>query len=272
MNQADKPNSGPETADDGDLDPTAAPDIVFPKRNRELMKYLVNAFSGLLDPEKAKQFGPIGAELDRAVELNCSNCAISRGFSAGLGTDPAQKDARRNRYLLRLVIGHAAPLIFAEAPLLPRSVVEGMDRYLRKSLGDIIYDELNHEADNLLYRVNTNDDKEMIVKIYASPEWRRFADNIFIRILLRFENFPQAKRSFINVVSSAMEEFSNENLEEHQFYLLFEALFRNIFVDLSNEEQTIRWDYLFGEGTTRRLRDIHRSSRKAEDKKPTKKR
>ena len=239
-------------------------DLVFPKRNREMMKYLITSFAKLLDPAKQAEFAKISAQLAAAIDNNCGTCAKFRGTDADPAAPP--KDPRRQRFLLRLVVSQVSSLFFGTKQVYPRVVVEGLDRYLRKSLGDILYEDLNKEADSLLYRVNTNDDIELVQRINANSDWRRFADNIRIRVLLRFENFTQARKTFVTVIDNAVREQGQGSFEDHNFPILFDALFRDIFEALNSDESRLRLDYQFGDGTAKKIHSIVDQFRKKADK------
>lgn len=239
-------------------------ELVFPKRNREMMKYLISSFAKLLDPAKQAEFAKISAQLAAAIDSNCGTCAKVRGADPDFTGAP--KDPRRQRFLLRLVVSQVSSLFFGAKPVYPRVVVSGLDAYLRKSLGDILYEDLNKEADNLLYRVNTNDDIELVQRINANPDWRRFADNIRIRVLMRFENFHQARKTFVAVIDNAVKEQGQGSFEDHHFPVLFDALFRDIFDALNSDETLMRLDYQFGDGTARKIHAIVEQFRKKSEK------
>lgn len=244
------------------------PNASYRRRNEELFSYLVNTFVKFLDNEKAAEFRRVIAVLEKSVEDNCRSCTLS--FDASVQEERARRfrDPRRQRFLLRLVSSRCAHLFAGDRAVFPRSVVEGLDNYLRKSLGDVIYGEINEEAASLLAKITSKDDDEMMEKIRANVEWKRFYDLILIRILLRFEQFPKAQKTFITIIDRTMQDKSQFNFTEIHFPWLFNALFSDIFAQLSIEEQRLRWDYMFGDGTSRKLENIHRASRPKPQEKP----
>jgi hypothetical protein len=172
--------------------------------------------------------------------------------------EAAPHDPRRSRFLLRLVVSRVSHLFAGDKATMPRSLIEGLDRYLNKALGAIIYEELNAEADQLLYNLNIDDDKQMWEGIRKVPQWRRFVDTIFIRILFRFENFPKGKKTFMNILAMTMEERSCFIFGEDHFHQVFEALFSDLWIQIQREETRIQWEFLFGDGTVKRLGAILR--------------
>jgi hypothetical protein len=228
--------------EEGDISPCR-------KRNGELFRYLLTTFQTLLPPDKAQQFQAIAMELDTAVATNCQTCWISHPSAGG----PPAHDPRRSRFLLRLVVSRLSSLCIGKTAIMPRSLIEGLDRYLVKAFGQAMYEESNAEANQILSDLNIDDDFQMWIGIRKNVQWRRFVDTIFVRILFRFESFTLGKKTFINIVNMTMEEQSRFNFEDEQFYAVFEALFVELWKDLQQEDQRIRWDFLFGDGAAKRL-------------------
>ena len=200
----------------------------------------------MLPPEKAEQFGRIAQELEATVAESFADDA----------TPEAKHDPRRNRFLLRLVVSRVSHLFTGDRPMMPRSLIEGLDRYLVKAFGPIMYEECNVEADQTLVNLNTDDDHAMWDGIRKSPQMRRFVDTLFIRLLFRFENFPNGKKTFISIIDRTMQDVSHYNFGESQFNAVFEALFSDLWLELKKDEQRLRWDFLFGDGTSAKLAAI----------------
>ncbi len=248
-------------------------DVVQVRRNKDLFNYLISTFQSMLPEEEAEKFRRLAEQLNDAVRDNCASCQAAACASSpeplriGVVSGTANKDPRRQRFLLRLIAARISYLFIGETAILPKTVAEGLDRYLKKAMGDVIYSELNNEAENLLARLGTDNDKEIWERIYAEQDRRRFAENILIRILLKFENFPAAKRIFMSVVGMAMNEGGKFQLKDGHFHILFEALFGDMARNLENEGQRIMWDYQLGENTSTRLQQIIRAA-KADRRQP----
>lgn len=163
------------------------------------------------------------------------------------------EDPRRRRFLLRLVASRVSHLCTGKTAVMPRSLFEGLDSYLIKAFGPAMYGESNAEANQMLGALDITDDARMWIGIRRNLQWRRFVDTIFIRILLRFENFPQGRKTFTNIIDMTMQEQSRFSFGEEQFFAVFEALFADLWTDLQDEDQRVRWDFLFGDGATKRL-------------------
>lgn len=244
--------AGDRDASDDSQDSVPKPELaVHPRKNRALFEYLITTFQSMLPPEKAEQFGLIADDLLKAVEDNCGVCqTVSQQMLA------PQRDPRRSRFLLRLVIGKVSHLFSGPRPMMPRSLIEGLDRYLKKAFGPMIYDELNAEADQLLFQLNCDDDKEMWQRIRENSDWARFVDTVFIRILFRFENFTNGKKTFMAILDATMLDGSQVSFTDDYFYAVFEALFSELYEHMEQEEQRLRWDFHFGDGTCKRIGGI----------------
>lgn len=228
---------------------------VFPKRNQDLFNYLINTFVSMLPAEKATQFRTIAKEIEKLLDEH------TRAFIATLPPDLqaaalATRDPRRSRFLLRLIAGRVSHLFASRNPKLPKSVIEGLDQFLIKAFGQVVYDELNAEADDMFRGIPSGDDDEMWRQIKATPHWRRFADTILIRILLRFENFANGKKTFMLIVGRVMMDASKFTFADSHFNMIFQSLFGDLLYELKTDEQRLRWDFMFGDGTSTRLMNI----------------
>lgn len=254
MAEADKPVV-PVGQDGGGNQTLGEMIAVFPKRNQDLFNYLINTFVSMLPPEKATQFRTIAKEIERLLDEH------TRAFITSLPPDLqaaalSTRDPRRSRFLLRLVAGRVSHLFASKNPKLPKSVIEELDQFLRKAFGQVVYDELNNEADEMFRGIPSGDDEEMWRQIKATPHWRRFADTILIRILFRFENFPNGKKTFMLIVGRVMQDMSKFQFADSHFNLIFQALFGDLLYELKTDEQKLRLDFMFGDGTSGRLMTI----------------
>ncbi len=220
----------------------------YKRMTRELFHQLLSTFQAMLPPEKATQFALVGEELKSTI-IDKLDAVAQAGGSV-------ERDKRRNRFLLRLVLSKVSHLFSGKQAIMPRSLIEALDSYLIKAFGPIIYEELNNEADQILWNLQAGDDRELWESINKNPPVRRFVDTIFIRILFRFENFAAGKKTFTNIVDRTMQDKSNFSFGEDHFYAVFEAMFKDLWNEVQNEGQRIRWDFLFGDGTSSRLIEI----------------
>ncbi|OIR07914.1 hypothetical protein GALL_97770 [mine drainage metagenome] len=235
--------------------PESAPEAdpqLLPRRNREMFEALINTFQGLLPPDKGAQLTALAEQLLLGIDDNCAACQFTREQMLL----PPPRDPRRNRFLLRLVVGKVSHLFSGPKASMPRALIEGLDCYLKKAFGPMIYEELNAEADQLLYRLNCDDDQEMWRRIRETPDWARFVDTIFLRILFRFESFPQGKKTFMTILDGILQERAHFNITDEHFFAIFEALFASLYDQLGSEEQWLRWDFHFGDGTSKRINAI----------------
>lgn len=168
-----------------------------------------------------------------------------------------QESGNRSKFLLRLIAGRFSHLFSgSDNPIFPREVVMGFDNYLDKLLGEVLYSELNVESQELLSQFQTDDDGEIWKMIGQNDRHKRFAYNILIRILLKFEDFEWAKRNFVSILNNVTERRSGFLFEDKHFQLLFTALFSDLFRALWDDEESIKLDFMFGEGTADRLDGI----------------
>ncbi len=218
----------------------------YKRVTRELFHQLLSTFQAMLPPDKATQFALVGDELKSSILEKLDAIAQSAN----------QRDSRRNRFLLRLVLSRVSHLFSGPKAIMPRSLIEGLDSYLLKAFGPIIYEELNNEADQILWSLQAGDDRELWDSINKNPPVRRFVDTIFIRILFRFENFPAGKKTFTSIVDRTMQDKSNFTFNDDHFFAVFEAMFTELWTEAQTEGQRIRWDFLFGDGTSTRIVEI----------------
>jgi hypothetical protein len=258
MAEIDKPVAAPEkpVIAEGGPAPTLGEMIaVFPKRNQDLFNYLINTFVSLLPQDKAAQFRTIAKEIERLLDEH------TRAFITSLPPDLqaaalSTRDPRRSRFLLRLIVGRVSHLFAAKNPKIPKSVIEGLDQFFIKAFGPLVYEELNNEADDMFRGIPSGDDEEMWRQIKATPHWRRFADTILIRILFRFENFTNGKKTFMLIVGRVMQDMSKFTFGDSHFYMIFQALFGDLLMELKTDEQRLRVDFMFGDGTSAKLMAI----------------
>ncbi|MEG3618411.1 hypothetical protein V5T82_08105 [Magnetovibrio sp. PR-2] len=178
------------------------------------------------------------------------------------GEEPQPQDdqpetGNRSKFLLRLIAGRFSHL-FADPnqPIFPREVVKGFDDYMIKLLGEVLYGELNIEAQELLSQFSSDDDGEIWKLIGANDRHKRFAYNILIRILMKFEDFDWARRNFVSILNNVTERASGFVFEDKHFQLLFNALFSDLFKALWDDEESLKLDFMFGDGTADRLDGI----------------
>ncbi|MBF0248326.1 MAG: hypothetical protein HQL36_09700 [Alphaproteobacteria bacterium] len=170
---------------------------------------------------------------------------------------PQQENGKRSKFLLRLIAGRFSHLFSdPKSPVFPREVVGAFNDYLDKLLGEVLYNELNVEAQELLSQFHTDDDGEIWKRIATNDRHKRFAYNILIRILLKFEDFEWARRNFINILTNVTERTSGFVFEDKHFQVLFSALFSDIFRALWDDEESMKLDFMFGEGTSDRIDGI----------------
>ena len=168
-----------------------------------------------------------------------------------------QETGNRSKFLLRLIAGRFSHL-FADPnqPIFPREVVKGFDDYMIKLLGEVLYGELNIEAQELLSQFTSDDDGEIWKLIGENDRHKRFAYNILIRILMKFEDFDWARRNFVSILNNVTERTSGFIFEDKHFQLLFNALFSDLFKALWDDEESLKLDFMFGDGTADRLDGI----------------
>lgn len=213
------------------------------QRQRDLIDYLLTTCRTLVRPEHMAALVHIGTQVEVWSEDTCRNCC-----AAGPPLWPQQSAAgetRRERFLLRLVVGRFSDLFLVDNALFPRSIVEGFDAYLRRAMGELAYDQLDAESAALLTAINAANDEELWQAIGQNPDWRRWADTIFVRLLFRFGDYDAAKEHMIRVISATTEALSGFEFKAWHFTILFDALFGDVYRSFT---LTRNWDALFGDG------------------------
>jgi hypothetical protein len=209
---------------------------------------LFSTFCSLLPPEKASQVLQIENPIVELIVSHCEKLVLQNNK-----VEKKSGVAGRNRYLLRLVVGKVSYLIKGEKPLFPRSLIEGLDFYLQKSFGPVLYRDLNEEIDHILGDLTTDQDDKMWKEINQDSYKSRLVDTIFIRILFRFENFTQGQTKFISILDSTMNQISTFHFKEEHFFIVFESMFNHLWPMIHQEELKMRWDFYFGDGTSQKI-------------------
>lgn len=168
---------------------------------------------------------------------------------------PKKESGNRTKFLLRLIAGRFSHLFASKSgtSILPREVVMGFDNYLDKLLGEVLYEELNAEAGELLSWFDTDDDDLIWREIGENDRHKRFAYNILIRILLKFEDFNWARKNFISIVNNVTEPKTGFMFEDQHFQLLFNALFSELFKVMWDDDEMVKLDFMFGGGTAGKI-------------------
>ena len=171
---------------------------------------------------------------------------------------PKKEAGNRTKFLLRLIAGRFSHLFASKDgnSILPREIVMAFDDYMIKLLGEVLYEELNGEAGELLSWFDTDDDDLIWREIGENDRHKRFAYNILIRILLKFEDFKWARKNFISIVNNYTEAKSGFMFEDKHFQLLFNALFSELFKVMWDDDEMVKLDFMFGGGTADKIDSI----------------
>ncbi len=220
------------------------------------IKELVREIEVVIRTNLLNHGNEVAEHVRKEVPLYAKPERVAKPDSAPAGQGP-EETGNRSKFLLRLIAGRFSHL-FAdpENPVFPREVVMGFDNYLDKLLGEVLYSELNVEAQELLSQFQTDDDGEIWKMIGENDRHKRFAYNILIRILMKFEDFDWARRNFISILNNVTERKSGFLFEDKHFQLLFTALFSDLFRALWDDEESLKLDFMFGDGTADRLDGI----------------
>lgn len=214
-------------------------------------------------PELDKAVKELVREIETVIRTNLLNfgnqvSAQTKAAAPASVARPKKEPGNRTKFLLRLMAGRFSHL-FANKngnSILPREVVMGFDNYLEKLLGEVLYEELNAEAGELLSLFDTDDDDLIWREIGNNDRHKRFAYNILIRILLKFEDFNWARKNFISILNNVTERKSGFLFEDQHFQLLFNALFSELFKVMWDDDEMVKLDFMFGGGTATKIDTI----------------
>ncbi|WP_145980944.1 hypothetical protein [Magnetospirillum sp. ME-1] len=205
----------------------------------------------LSDTQKQK-LSQVSIQLLSVIERNCEDCAKNIRSSVEKKTESI---GIRKKFLLRLV-GSKISHLCNNPSIFPKSIFDAIDTYMKKAFGHIVYEELNIEAEHILLSIDDDGDEFMWLEINKNPRWKRLAETILIRILLRFEQFQVGKRTFMIIINDVTIAKSKFTFADEHFTILFNSLFSELGDALNDENQRIRLDFHFGDGVSKRIRSI----------------
>jgi hypothetical protein len=232
--------------------------------NAELGTALIDFFEGLEQGLGTQAFSEVEAARFCRLALirmsaNCRACAAGgRETWADPADVAASEGEQRGRFLLRLVMAKISGLfhVGGHRGALPRSIIDGIDRYLGKLLGQIVYDDLNAISREVIEAAGPyRSDEELVAKVMAMPAGRRFLVDMLARILVRFEHYERARKTAVNIINTRLT--PEQSIDFRTFDLVFGALFDDVFdIVRSDEGERIRLDYMIGDGASRTIVEI----------------
>lgn len=271
---------------------TAPPTTTPAVHQDELIESVLEITASLLDPlythghlkvKAPEDLDVLTDDIERRLRSICNRCnecleacrpSISephppgpipnQGPTRNQGSTPNQAPSpnrgKRSKHLLRILVS-CLSMHFpenGESTVLSRSIIAGLDDYLKKLLGEILYDSLNEAARGLLDRIPNTRDETFREELLADPEGSIFLRTILIRVLLRFENYQKGKEVFMTVIS-AKQEKEQRKLTGKDFRLTFYCLFEEIFGLLESERERLHLDFTFGLGTANAIEEIQKA-------------
>ncbi len=214
----------------------------------QLTKHLAD----FLNETQRQKLSQVSIQLLSVVEKNCDDCAKSIRSSVAQKTESG---GIRKKFLLRLV-GSKISHLCKKPSIFPKSVFDALESYMKKAFGDLVYDDLNIEAEHILSSIEGDGDEFIWQEINKNPRWKRLAETILIRILLRFEQFQVGKRTFMIIINDVTITKSKFTFTDEHFTIFFKSMFSDLGDSLNDENQRIRLDFHFGDGVSKRIRSI----------------
>lgn len=213
---------------------------------------LTQHLADFLNETQRQKLSQVSIQLLSVVERNCDDCAKSI-----LSSVSKKKEAGgvRKKFLLRLVSSKISHLC-NKPSILPKSIFDALDAYMKKAFGDLVYDDLNIDAEHILSCIEGDGDEFIWREINNNPRWKRLAETILIRILLRFEQFQVGKRTFMIIINDVTMTKSKFTVTDAHFMVLFASMFSDLGDSLNDENQRIRLDFHFGDGVSKKIRSI----------------
>ena len=203
------------------------------------------------------------ASLEVWLKQNCRLCLGHVLASSESAHDPALRPVgeRRRRFLLRMLVARFSHLFATGADGdIDRSLVYGLDIYLRKFLGENRYDEMNAEAHRCLARFPDCDDAELWRSVMADAKGRTCLLNLVVGIVLKFETYARSRATFVTIVNNGQMRWVPEFTSE-QFDRLFALLSSDLFAMAHSDGDAAELDALLGGGTAAALRRTERAFR-----------
>jgi hypothetical protein len=213
---------------------------------------LTQHFADFLNDSQRQKLSHVSAQLLSLVERNCDKCAESIRYGI---SKKKESGGIRKKFLLRLV-GSKISHLCSKPSVFPKSIFDALDSYMKKAFGNIVYDDLNIEAEHILSSIEADGDELMWQEINKNPRWKRLAETILIRILLRFERFQIGMRTFMIIINDTTIAKSKFTFTDEHFTIMFNSLFSDLGYGLNDENQQIRLDFHFGDGVSKRIRSI----------------
>ncbi len=212
----------------------------------------------------------IHREIAKAVSDEQLFVAEGKDASEADAETKASGDERRNKFLLRLLIGKISHLLSdhtGRRQIIPRAFLHGFDEYLQLLLGEHVYAELNPQAQELLDQISSDDDFHIWSRILDDDDYRCFSYKILGRILVKFGNFARGRRNFIGIINTAITDNmigtakydGRDVFSESHFSLVFTTLFSDLFEAAQSEEGSEVLDTAVEKGTARIIREIYRA-------------
>lgn len=186
-------------------------------------------------------------------EVTCRMCTEQRDHTY-------KPDERRKDFLTRLVFSY----LIANIPqridpdsnkMFPQILVHGIQANMQSMFYEKEFDALNSQAQTIFSMIGTDEDDKVWPLIAANDTLNMLADQIFVRMLLRFKHFNHQRQVFSRRVFQSVDGMSYA-FNDSDFCAVFTALFGRFEGILSTQDGRVKIDLYYGEETADKMTKI----------------
>ena len=159
----------------------------------------------------------------------------------------------RSRFLLRLVCASFSGAFSESADYIPRSIIEGFDRFLEGVFGET-YGLLNDKFEFIIQDFTDCPDERLWERIFADDFRYHMAIRVLHDLILKFGKYGAEKTFLINAINGEIPPGQRFLFNDRHFELVFLSLFYHLH-HYASENQRL-FDWIYGEGAAETVTEI----------------